>query len=129
MPCTRPSVQWPWLCQKLSHRSRKHTPPGLLYRLSAKHLWAEQWWGPAHPAAHCANTWIRVGVRSTKECLKATRHSMSQLWPQRAGQMAVKKGIFFLSRKILNGPFSLSAHIIVVSELMKGLACWLAEYR
>lgn len=62
--------------------------------------------------------------------MKATHRSVSQLWPQRAGQMAVKKGIyFFLSRKILNGPFSLSAHIIVVSELMKGLACWLAEYR
>jgi hypothetical protein len=41
---------------------------------------------------------------------------------------AVKSGrIFFQGRKILHGPFSLSAHIIVVSKLMKGLACWLAE--
>ena len=54
-----------------------------------------QWWGPAHPAAHCANASIRVGVRSVEERLKATHRSVSQLWRQRAGQMAVKKGIFF----------------------------------
>lgn len=51
--------------------------------------------GPAHPAAHRAKSFIRVRVRRTQECLTAMRRSMSQLWRQRAGQMAVKKGILF----------------------------------
>lgn len=39
-----------------------------------------------------------------------------------------ERNYFFKGRKIPNGPFSVSVHIIVVSKLMKGLACWLAEY-
>lgn len=39
-----------------------------------------------------------------------------------------ERNYFFKGRKIPNGPFGASVHIIVVSKLMKGLACWLAEY-
>lgn len=65
-----------------------------------------------------------------QECLTPMQGSVSQLWCQMAGHMAAKTGIFFLKgRKVLNGPFSLSVLIIVVSKLTRGRACWLAEYR
>lgn len=63
-----------------------------------------------------------------RELLAATvrlRHSCGANGP---GTRLGRKELFFKGRKILNGPFSISAHIIVVSKFTKGLACWLARH-